>query len=143
MCLIGKNRENVAEQNETESHGMTVLANDRSLSNLQRRPNLSRLKTYSHPALKDIDLAEVMQALADPCRLAIVRALLAARGRELCCAEIPLRVSKATRSHHFEVLRVAGLISSRCEGTKCLTSLRRREIDRRFPGLLKLVAREG
>jgi DNA-binding transcriptional ArsR family regulator len=102
---------------------------------------LCQLKKYSHPALKDVDLAEAMQALADPCRLAIVRALLAARGRELACAEIPLRVSKATRSHHFEVLRDAGIIASRCEGTKCLTSLRRVDLDHRFPGLLKLVTR--
>ena len=115
----------------------------RSLSNLPKRPTLSRLKRYSHPALKNIDLADVMQALADPCRLAIVRALLATRGRELACTDIPLRISKATRSHHFEVLRDAGIISSRCEGTKCLTSLRRRDLDRHFPGLLKLVGRQG
>ena len=92
--------------------------------------------------LKDVTLAVVMQALSDPCRLAIVRALLAARARELACAEIPLKVSKATRSHHFDVLRDAGLIASRCAGTKCMTSLRRHELDRRFPGLLKLIARD-
>ncbi len=97
------------------------------------------LKCYSHPALKDVPLATVMRALSDPCRLGIVRALLAVRGRELCCTDIPLQVGKATRSHHFDVLRDAGLITSRCEGTKCLTALRRRELDRRFPGLLKLV----
>ena len=104
---------------------------------------MSKLKKYSHPVLKDVDLPEVMQALADPCRLAIVRALLASRGRELACAEIPLRVSKATRSHHFEVLRDSGIIASRCEGTRCLTSLRRADLDRRFPGLLKLVGRQA
>ncbi|HEX4138938.1 MAG TPA: helix-turn-helix transcriptional regulator [Candidatus Methylacidiphilales bacterium] len=100
------------------------------------------MKRYSHPALKDVTLPIVMQALSDPCRLAIVRALLAVRGRELCCADIPLQVGKATRSHHFDVLRDAGLITSRCEGTKCLTSLRRADLERRFPGLLKLVARD-
>ena len=103
---------------------------------------LGLLKSYSHPALKEVSLAVVMQALSDPCRLAIVRALLAARGRELCCADIPLQVGKATRSHHFDVLRDAGLITSRCEGTRCLTSLRRRDLDRRFPGLLKLIVRD-
>ncbi len=64
------------------------------------------------------------------------------RGRELCCADIPLQVGKATRSHHFDVLRDAGLITSRCEGTKCLTSLRRRDLEHRFPGLLKLIGRD-
>lgn len=101
------------------------------------------VKQYSHPALKNVTLAVVMQALADPCRLAIVRTLLSARGRELSCTEIPLQVGKATRSHHFDVLREAGLITSRGEGTKCLTSLRRRDLERRFPGLLKLIGRGG
>jgi DNA-binding transcriptional ArsR family regulator len=99
------------------------------------------LKSYAHPALRDISLPDILQALSDPCRLAIVRALLAARSRELACADIPLNVAKATRSHHFDVLRDAGIISSRCAGTRCLTSLRRRDLDRRFPGLLKLIAR--
>jgi DNA-binding transcriptional ArsR family regulator len=103
---------------------------------------LGTLKSYSHPELKEVSLAVVMQALADPCRLAIVRTLLAARGRELSCTDIPLQVGKATRSHHFDVLREAGLITSRCEGTKCLTSLRRRDLERRFPGLLKLLGRD-
>ena len=84
-----------------------------------------------------------MQALADPCRVAIVRTLLTKPGGELACNEIPLDVSKATRSHHFDVLREAGLIFTRCEGTKCMTSLRRKELNRRFPGLLRLVAAEG
>ncbi len=103
---------------------------------------LVALKRYAHPALKEVTLAAVMQALSDPCRLAIVRALLEARGRELCCADFPLQVGKATRSHHFDVLRDAGLITSRCAGTKCLTSLRRQDLERRFPGLLKLIARD-
>jgi DNA-binding transcriptional ArsR family regulator len=78
-----------------------------------------------------------MQALSDPCRIAIVRAL-AERG-ELACNEIALDVSKATRSHHFDVLRAAGLIHTRTEGTKCMTSIREAELDKRFPGLLSLV----
>jgi DNA-binding transcriptional ArsR family regulator len=66
-----------------------------------------------------------------------VRAL-AERG-ELACNEIALDVSKATRSHHFDVLRDAGLIYTRTEGTKCMTSIRETELSKRFPGLLKLV----
>jgi DNA-binding transcriptional ArsR family regulator len=98
------------------------------------------VKSYSHPVLKDISLATVMQALSDPCRIAIVRALAKNRKREISCGEIPLKISKATRSHHFNVLRDAGLIITRCEGTKCMTSLRTADLDRRFPGLLKLLA---
>jgi hypothetical protein len=57
----------------------------------------------------------------------------------LSCNEIPLDVAKATRSHHFDVLRDAGVIFTRCEGTKCMTSVRRKELNKRFPGLLKLI----
>jgi DNA-binding transcriptional ArsR family regulator len=95
------------------------------------------MKVYSHPPLNQIELATVMQALSDPCRIAIVRAL--AEAGELACNEIALDVSKATRSHHFDVLRAAGLIFTRTEGTKCMTSLRKSELDERFPGLLKLA----
>lgn len=98
-----------------------------------------RMKAYRHPALRSIPLHVVMQALADPCRLAIVRELLQAKGRALACNEVPLNVCKATRSHHFEVLRVAGLIVTEVEGTRCMTSLRTRELNKRFPGLLKLI----
>ncbi len=85
----------------------------------------------------------VMQALSDPWRLGIVRSLLAAEGREFACNEFPMDVSKATRSHHIQVLREAGLIRTRVEGTKCMTSLRYEEMEDRFPGLLRLAEREA
>ena len=97
------------------------------------------MKAYSHPALRDVPLHAVMQALSDPCRIAIVRELLEAGGRALACNEVRLSISKATRSHHFEVLREAGLIHTETQGTKCLTSLRRKELNQHFPGLLKLL----
>lgn len=95
------------------------------------------VKKYPAPKLDRVSLAEVMQALSDPCRIAIVRAIL--KQGELACNEVPLKISKATRSHHFTILREAGLLSTRTEGTKCLSSIRQKEIDRRFPGLLDLV----
>ena len=98
------------------------------------------MKVYSHPSLNQVELVTVMQALSDPCRIAIIRAL--AYGQELACNEFALDLSKATRSHHFDVLREAGLTLTRTEGTKCMTSLRRAELDKRFPGLLKLIAKE-
>ena len=100
----------------------------------------ARVKTYSHPAMKDLELHVVMQALSDPCRMTIVRQLLQSKGRALACNEVELDVAKATRSHHFEVLRAAGIIFTQREGTKCMTSVRRAELDKRFPGLLKLIA---
>jgi len=97
------------------------------------------MKRYSHPAMRDVTLQEIMAALADPCRMQIVQSLLG-EGRALACNEVPLDVSKATRSHHFEVLRDAGLIRTCVEGTKCMTSLRGDELEKYFPGLVALLA---
>ncbi len=90
--------------------------------------------------MRAVSLPAVMQALSDPCRVAIVRELMRAKGRALACNEVRLDVSKATRSHHFEALRAAGIIATKAEGTRCMTSLRRAELNKRFPGLLKLIA---
>jgi len=99
------------------------------------------MKSYSHPAMSRVSLHAVMQALADPGRIAIVRELLQAKGRSLACHEVRLKISKATKSHHFEVLRAAGIIFTEMDGTQCMTSLRRRELNQRFPGLLKLISK--
>lgn len=98
------------------------------------------MKIYDHPLISSITLPVVMQALSDPCRIAIIRELII-QNRPLACNEVPLDVSKATRSHHFEVLRNAGLISTEVEGTKCMSSLRKGELDKKYPGLLQLVLR--
>lgn len=98
------------------------------------------MKSYRHPPLPDVSLQAVMQALSDPGRLQIVRQLLEADGAELTCNDFSVEVGKATRSHHLQVLREAGLVKTRSSGNTCLTSLRREEVDRRFPGLLALVA---
>jgi DNA-binding transcriptional ArsR family regulator len=111
----------------------------RPLSNFHKMVSSFFMKVYSHPSLHQVELVTVMQALSDPCRIAIIRAL--ADGQELACNEFALDLSKATRSHHFEVLREAGLTFTRTEGTKCMTSLRRAELDKRFPGLLRLIAK--
>ncbi len=92
------------------------------------------MKTLLHPAPDEIALANVMGALADPVRVAIVRAL--AEQDETVCGTLDLGVSKATRSHHYRVLREAGLTHTRVEGTRRYVSLRRDDLEARFPGLL-------
>ena len=72
-------------------------------------------------------------------RLAIVRAL--AQDGERSCGTFELGLSKATRSHHFKVLREAGVTHTRLEGTTRRVSLRRDDLDARFPGLLDAVLR--
>jgi DNA-binding transcriptional ArsR family regulator len=89
------------------------------------------------PTCGEMTLAAVMAALSDPVRVTIVREL-AARG-ESACGAFDVGVSKATRSHHFKVLREAGLTHTRAEGTHRFVTLRRDEVDARFPGLLGAV----
>ena len=96
-----------------------------------------------HPNLKDIPLESVLHALSDGARLAIVRALnenCESEGEGLCCSyAAPEGLPRATVSNHFSVLRSAGLIEGRKEGTKVIYKLRRAELDARFPGLLGAI----
>src|ERR1044072_9417039 len=89
---------------------------------------------FDEPELDDVSLAVMMAALGDPVRVAIVREL-DVRG-EPTCGACEVGVSKATRSHHFKVLREAGLTRTRAEGTHRHVSLRRADVDARFPGPL-------
>ena len=86
--------------------------------------------------LVELKLTDVLQALSDPVRLHIVK--LSAE-RERACCEFELDIPKATLSHHFKVLREAGVILVRADGTRHLTSVNRRQLDTQFPGLLKSV----
>jgi DNA-binding transcriptional ArsR family regulator len=90
-----------------------------------------------HPALDDLDLASVLHALSDPVRLEIVAGLAA--GDERNCGSFDVAVTKSTCTHHFRVLREAGLIRQRQQGTMRLNSLRRDDLEARFPGLLGTI----
>ena len=90
------------------------------------------------PPIEEIELTEVLAALSDPLRLEIVRRL-DADGLERTCGSFDLPIAKSTATHHFRVLREAGLIASREEGTKKFNRVRRADIDERFPGLLDSV----
>jgi DNA-binding transcriptional ArsR family regulator len=95
---------------------------------------LASVRDLYHPRLEDVDLANVLHALSDPVRLEIVR-VLAGRD-EVPCSSLNSAVSKSTMSHHFKVLREAGVTNTRANGTKRLVSLRHNELEERFPGLL-------
>ena len=86
------------------------------------------------------DIAKVFKVLADPIRLTIVRELLAdAPGAERHCSTFGLSVTRATRSHHFKILREAGLIRVVDKGNMAVAVLRREEIERELPGLVTLI----
>jgi DNA-binding transcriptional ArsR family regulator len=91
-----------------------------------------------HPAREDIALGPVLHALSDPVRLQIVAAL-DARPDACPTGSIELPVTKSTCTHHFRVLREAGVVRQRSEGTSRLNTLRRADLDARFPGLLDAI----
>jgi DNA-binding transcriptional ArsR family regulator len=93
------------------------------------------------PAAAQLQLTAIMHALSDDARLAIVRTL--AREGERVCGTFELGLSKATRSHHLKVLREAGVTNTRIDGKQRVVSLRRTDLDARFPGLLDAVLAAG
>jgi DNA-binding transcriptional ArsR family regulator len=95
------------------------------------------MRLISHPETDEVELAQVLHALSDPVRLKIVSHLGCCG--ECACGQLEVSVSKSTLTHHLKVLRDAGLTRTRSEGVQRLVSLRREDLDKRFPGLLDLV----
>lgn len=95
---------------------------------------------FVHPATEDLTLAGVLEALADPMRLRIIKSMMNAEGCMSCSEAMPCPdMAKSTLSHHFRILREAGLIRTGKVGVENRNTLRLEDINVRFPGLLKLV----
>lgn len=75
----------------------------------------------------------------DPVRRIIV-VQLDASSADIKCGGFDISVSKSTATHHFKVLREAGLIRQYYVGTARMNALRRNEVDQVFPGLLDALA---
>ncbi len=93
------------------------------------------------PAAEEIQLPRVLAALADPHRLAAVR-FVAFHGESWCARVIEqaaLPMTKPTFSHHLRILREAGIVTKRVQGAKGYMSLRKDDLDRRFPGLIDSI----
>ncbi|MFE4590566.1 ArsR/SmtB family transcription factor [Streptomyces laurentii] len=95
---------------------------------------------HTHP--DDVPLLTALAALADPVRLSLVRALADSEEWTRTCGSFDVPVGKAALSHHFGVLRAAGLVEQRDQGARRVNRLRRAEFEARFPGLLPLVLRD-
>ena len=93
-------------------------------------------KYLEMPPLEQLELPVVLAALSDPIRLTMVRELA---GEERACGTLAVPVSDSTRSHHLKILRDAGVTLTRVVGTQRLVSLRREDLNARFPGLLDSV----
>ena len=96
--------------------------------------------TRALPERDEIELVTVLHALSDPVRLRIVATLAEADGGR-ACGGFNLPVTKSTCTHHFRVLREAGVISQRPVGSTRVNELRREDLEARFPGLLTTVLR--
>jgi DNA-binding transcriptional ArsR family regulator len=94
------------------------------------------MRQLQHPSQGDITLTGVLGALSDPVRLQIVSELAACGERGSSAFECDL--ANSTLSHHLKVLRLAGVIQHRKEGTRCFVSLRP-DLEASFPGLLASV----
>ena len=96
---------------------------------------------FVHPAKEDITLAGVLGALGDPMRLKILKKLLETGAAGLSCSGAApcAEMAKSTLSHHFRVLRDAGLIRTTKQGVENLNSVRWDDVNERFPGLLKTI----
>jgi DNA-binding transcriptional ArsR family regulator len=94
-------------------------------------------RAFNHPAAKDITLDGVLHALADPIRRGIVMKLSC--GSSMNCNEACEEISPSTISFHHKVLRDAGLIRSEKMGVQVINTLRREELEKRFPGLLETI----
>jgi DNA-binding transcriptional ArsR family regulator len=88
------------------------------------------------PAREEIRIEQVLAALGDPVRLLYVRELANAPAEGIACGVIPLPVTKSTRTHHLRILRNAGVITMRAEGTRRIACLRRDDLNALYPGLL-------
>lgn len=95
------------------------------------------MRAFKHPTLEDLTLERLLYALSDPVRLEIVRCL--ASVPEATCGELDGGRPKSSMSHHFRVLRDAGLVQTRSVGTTHMNSLRRDVLESRFPGLLECI----
>lgn len=95
---------------------------------------------HTHP--DDVSLTTALAALADPMRLQLIRELAESADWSRTCGGFAVPIGKAALSHHFAVLRAAGLLEQRDFGAKRANRLRREEFERRFPGLLELALRE-
>jgi len=108
-------------------------------------PRMAATSSYPekipHPAADALDLATIMRTVGDPIRLEIVSLL--ADDRPRVCNELSsaLGIPPSTGSYHLRLLREAGVTRTRAKGTVRLISLRRDDLEKRFPGLVDVLTR--
>lgn len=92
-------------------------------------------RSIEHPSADKVSLQRLMEALVDPVRRSVI-AQLAQADEDLSCGAFELPVTRSTATHHFNMLREAGVIRQYYVGTTKMNTLRTGDLDERFPGLL-------
>ena len=102
------------------------------------------MRSIPQPSMDSFDLTTILSALADPTRRELLR-LTYSHTEPVECAVIArnIDVSPATVSHHWRILREAGLTHTRVQGRARFISVRRDEMEQRFPGLLAAILQES
>ena len=97
------------------------------------------VREIRHPATAELDLPTILRTTGDPVRLALIRLL--SDDRERTCTELrhALDMPASTLSYHVRLLREAGVTRSRPAGTERHVSLRRDDLESRFPGLVNVL----
>lgn len=131
----GERGTDVRTQKQAQGQGQGTTADPGAPGHGHRPP-----PEHTHP--DDVSLTTALAALADPMRLQLIRELAEGADWERTCGGFNVPIGKAALSHHFSVLRAAGLLEQRDFGAKRANRLRREEFERRFPGLLELALRE-
>ena len=96
------------------------------------------MRQLKHPKIEEVELIDVMYALSDPTRVQIVLTL-ARKGRAMTCGELVIDRPKSSMSHHFKILRGAGLVKTVIKGTEHINSLRLAELEERFPAVMSSI----
>lgn len=96
------------------------------------------MERIKNTPIEQVELTDLMYALSDPTRLEIIKCLKKGN-REMTCGEIDLARPKSSMSHHFKILRNAGIVYTEVSGKEHLNSLRINELEKKFPGVLKSI----
>jgi DNA-binding transcriptional ArsR family regulator len=103
------------------------------------RTTTATVDQHPLPAVQPVGtVQQVLAALADPVRLEMVRRLAEA-GEPIACAHLYAGINKSTASHHFKILREAGLTERVMVGGQTHQLLRSREVEAALPGVLDAV----
>lgn len=105
---------------------------------------MSTQSTLPHPDADQITLPNVLTALGDETRLAIIGHLSRCEGIGMTCGQFTDLASKTSITYHVGKLREAGVVNVTPEGTRRRITLRRIDLDARFPGFLdSIIASTG